>query len=294
VVIDPEKGTLLFGNGINGRVLPAGAAIEASYSISAGRRGNIPAGAAWRVQGIARTFGTNVAAMQGGLDATRPVDLQISARKRWRSMRPIVSASDLQSAALELAGLDVSRAWELPLPEQSGVREAGHRRLVVIGSHADAGADARAFEPPAWLDLIRRKLTPRLALGQRLEVLAPRYTPFRVRVSLVAHQGLDLPEVAQRALEVLRSRFAVVPDEDREGWPLGRSVTASAIAGWLRRVEGVAGVTSVVLIVDGKDLGSGEIVLTRVGLPLFQPDIADIRVTSATRGTSRIPRSPCA
>lgn len=49
--LDAQRGTLRFGDGERGRVVPAGAAVLATYQATAGARGNVEANTPWRLAG---------------------------------------------------------------------------------------------------------------------------------------------------------------------------------------------------------------------------------------------------
>src|SRR5262249_29964667 len=156
--VDEAKGIVSFGNGINGRRPPKGAALRVEYRVSAGARGNLPRGIQWTVAGVSGRVGGNSEVTAGRVDARDLPKPRAIARQQVRSARPIVTSVDLEDAALALKDLDVRRALEL-VPGASARRVNGARVLVAVGPH-----DAQpAFEESAlWLGEIRRRLAPRL------------------------------------------------------------------------------------------------------------------------------------
>src|SRR5690606_37884630 len=162
-----------------------------------------------------------------------------------RNARPIVSSDDLTAAALALKDLGVSRAFEPP-PQAGTKRVIGHRRLVVMGRHNGTDAAENA-EPPAWRAQIAARLTPRLPLGQRLEVIAPRYVPFGIRATLDALPRVSPDALMQVVQNELARRLAITARNGGSGWPFGRGVSATAVRGWLRKLPGVARVASLTL-----------------------------------------------
>jgi hypothetical protein len=284
VVIDRRTSTVRSGNGVNGRRFPAGAQVQVRLVTSRGARGNLAAGQAWTVQGILGTFGTNLDAMQGGIDAATELDLQIRARAKLRGERPLVSRSDLEEAAGKIEG--IARAEELA-PDAGGPRRLrGERRLVVVRRRETNEIALEMLEPRAWLRDVRRALAPRLPMGQGLEVLAPRYVPLRVRATLRAAPRVAIERVERAARRALLERFAILPAVGRARWPLGRHVSLTAVAGWLRKVEDVARVLDVVLSTDGAARGEPEIAIPRDGLPEYRFVDGDIRVEPADRGAA--------
>jgi predicted phage baseplate assembly protein len=271
-----DSGSIRFGNGVNGRLLEGGAPVQASYSVSQGFKGNLPANMIWTVSGIAGVFGSNPAIMSGGADANVDRDLQIAARVRLNGSRPIVTKADLQEAALSFTDLRVRRAEELIAPAGSDRRVAGERHLLVVGEHV--GSDApQAAEPEAWRREIQARLAPRLPVGQRLEVIAPRYVTVTLRATLVALPRLDVGTIRDSAVANLESRFALSAKPDSPAWPLGRKVTRVMVSAWLRKIAGVARVLEVNLFADGEPI-DGEIAIPAAGLPLLRLAPGDIRV----------------
>jgi predicted phage baseplate assembly protein len=264
--LDETAGTLHFGNGINGRIVPATSSIDVNYSVSQGLRGNQPANLPWTVTGIAGPFGTNAAPIAGGMDARGLPDLRRLARQRIRTARPVVTAADLESAALAFADLGMTRALELT--PHAACRVRGTRILLVVGPH-DEGDESTREESAELLSEIHARIAPRLALGQTLDVIAPRYVTVRVRASIVAAPRVDPDELHDNIVDALRRRLAVVPREGGKGWPFGRDLTATTVSGWMRKVEGVAGVSTMTLSSDPPSTSDTVIALGRTALPIL-------------------------
>jgi hypothetical protein len=277
VFVDVERARLQFGNGVNGRIPGAGAAIQASYTVCSGSAGNLSAELEWRVGGTVGVFGMNPSLMSGGRDALTPGDLQVAARDRLENQRPIVSTSQLERAALEAWDLGVVRAHEL-LPQENGQPVPGSRRLLLVGTHEHEDAALDTLESDAWREAIRARLAPRLTLGQRLTIVRPRYTTVGLRATLQIKPKIAPADVQKRVLAELRKRFALIDEQGRVAWPLGRNITKLAISGWLRKLEGVARVIDVTLVENGTVTTSPQIKLGRTGLPLFREAATDVRI----------------
>jgi hypothetical protein len=276
ICVDVERARLQFGNGVNGRIPSPGAAVQASYTTCAGSAGNLSADLQWRIGGMVGVFGTNPAAMSGGRDALSPLDLQVAARERLVTERPIVSNSQLENAGLDAADLGVVRAHEL-LPLKGERAVAGSRRLLLVGTHEhDAAVDT--LEADAWRATIHARLAPRLPLGQHLTIVRPRYVPVAVRATLQIKPKIAPADVKKRVLAELRRRFALVDEQGKPAWPLGRNITTLALSGWLRKLEGVARVINVTLVEDGTVTSAAEIHLGRTGLPLFRATSSEIQI----------------
>lgn len=266
--------TVRFGNGVNGCCPAQGATVRFRYEVSDGSRGLVPAQLRWRVHGIAMDYGSNLEASFGGEDTRGLAQLQSLARQELTRRHPLVTDDDLSAAALALADLHVARAIELA-PEAACPRPHGTRVLLVVSADS---ADGGAAESTAWRAAIQGRLAVRLPLGQRLEVVGPRYVTVRVQATLMAAAQRDLEEVAASVRQTLQANLALVASADREPWPFGRKLTVNSVKGWLRALDGVARVLEVRLLVDGSPVSGGVITLGSRGLPLLELPAADVVV----------------
>ena len=127
--------TLRFGNGVNGRMPPAGAPLIVTYQTCAGVRGNLPTDIEWSVQRILGTFGRTSEPTMGGDDGVNLAALRAEARRESVNAHAHVTAEDLMNAAYTFTDLGVRRALEVPPSAQVGRRARGSRVLVVVGPH---------------------------------------------------------------------------------------------------------------------------------------------------------------
>ncbi|MGY4404080.1 putative baseplate assembly protein [Bradyrhizobium sp. USDA 3315] len=261
---DPAAGLIQFGNGVNGRVLPAYATLAVDYFTCAGAAGNLPAGVGWtlRFKDLAGRCGENGEPCSGGRDADTLDQLQVQAIEHRVRRQPYVTAEDLAQAAIMLAGLGVARAIELP-PDRREPR--GTRVLLVVGARdAEGGA---APESAAWLETIRMRLAPRVPLGQRLCVIAPRYVDVRITARLAVARTANVAAVRATAEDLLAENLAATnPQIPDRAWAFGRDVTALAVKAWLRRLPGVTRVGEVALSRSGR-AGTDKISLAPQELP---------------------------
>lgn len=281
-VLDPAEGRLQFGNGLNGRVPAEGSPLQVRYAATDGVRGNLPKGLDWSVEGIFGVFGSNSEPMTGGAPARTLEDLRRLARERSRTVRPIVTASDLEEAARALPELAVRRAHEIATVRTRDV--AGTRLLVAVETRDAGAAPERTSE--AWLDAIHARLALRLPVGQRLHVMPPRYVDVRITATLTAVPQARLEDVRARVEQTLRQRLAIVatPPETQQ-WPLGRDLTRLMVLGWLRSVEGVARVKALDLFAAGTS--TQKIALGPIALPRLQLSSGDIVVERPPLGAGR-------
>ena len=281
--VDEVRGIVTFGNGINGRRPSPGATLRVEYRVTSGAQGNLPRGIQWSVGGVQGTFGVNSEVTSGGTDARDLARLRAIARQYVRHARPIVTMTDLQDATLAFADLDVRRAQELPAP--AGARRvSGGRVLVAVGPH-DVSEDAETFEESSlWLEEIRRRLLPRLPLGQGLDVIGPRLVDVRVVAHLVAAPQVD-PEVLRAEIErTLRTKLAITASDGSAVWPFGRDVTAVTVKGWLRHIEGVGRVIDATLLAPPSADPRERIELGATALPRLVVGRGDLTIDRAPIG----------
>ena len=265
-----------FGNGVNGLIPPAGAQLLVSYTVCDSEQGNVAPNRKWRVGVFAGTFGVNLDAVDGGLRTANWIDERRAARLRVRDEHALVSADDIESAALALPLLEVARAWVLA-PDAATPR-TGVVTLVAMRARRSEAEAGDAPETRRWLDAIRARLTPRMPLASRLAVIGPRYVNFSIRAIVECARGADPGEVRPRIQAALSSRLALTgPNARRLGVPL----SARDVLAWVRTVEGVQRVIDVRLEPEtGPALP--DILVPGHGLPRFS--WADIDVHRPVRG----------
>jgi phage-related baseplate assembly protein len=161
------------------------------------------------------------------------------------------------------------------------------RTLVAVRAvgRADPGV---VPESPAWLEALRRRLAPRLPLGDRVAIVAPRYVPIRLSVKLTVVQDRDAAGIIARAKRLLEARFSIVkacPDDTP--WPLGRDVRANDVAGWLLKLPGVIGIPSLYVGTGPEQPAAAAVPLPRDGLPQLRLESGDIAIEPAAKGARR-------
>lgn len=280
-LLDESSGRIWFGNGINGKLLHAGDQIWLSYSASAGAQGNLPRSQAWSVTALGARFGENLDPMSGGADALDLAGLRSAARRRVREQRPLVTAADVRAAASALQDLQVARAELLQRPACCGQAQAAVLTLVALRARQPGEAGA---EDARWLEALRARLAPRLPLGTRLRVIAPRYLRLRVRARLLAQPMASPALILEQAqAELLRRLAPVAARAGDEIFPLGAALSAMTVAAWLRGIAGVARVTECQLSLgEGDDAPAGSrVTLPPSGLPRLDLAASDIALLRA-------------
>jgi hypothetical protein len=282
-VLAAQDALVTFGNGINGRMPQAEADLSVEYLVTAGAAGNVPRGIQWTVSGVPAPFGSNSEPTSGGADALGLDGLRATARSRVLDARPIVTMADLQSAARAFTDLDVRRALELP-PGTGAPRVSGSRILVAVGPH-DSQPNASSFtESALWLAEVRRRLVPRLPLGQGLEVIGPRLIDVGLTAHVAAARQLDIDEVRDAIRMMLEAKLAITTSDGSPVWPFNRDITLLTVKGWLRNLVGVARVFDITLRSPNLLAGGDRVALGAIELPRLQVASGDITVDRSPVG----------
>jgi hypothetical protein len=221
-----------------------------SYRYGGGLAGNVAAGAANALSGLAGAKISNPLPATGGADAAG-IDEALDAipAEVHRRDRAVV-AEDFRDLALQVTG--VARAQTLPLfhPDTPTVDAAGVVSVVVFPTEDLRTPDA----PMPDLGLLRRvvgHLDLRRLVTTELYVIPPTYRPVVVSVGLAVRAGYQVDAVRRWVELILRQYLAPLPPfgPDAGGWPLGRTVRRAELEAVVVQVEGVEYVTGLVLAV---------------------------------------------
>jgi predicted phage baseplate assembly protein len=283
--LDAKAGRIMFGNGVNGRIPSAVSQVLASYAVCDGASGNLGRNRTWKVAGFAGTFGTNPEPITGGAAESGAIDQRREARRRSRDEHALVSPADIVAAALALPLLEVARSWVATSP--ANVPRTGEVVLIAMRARPGGEEPERVPETPRWLESIRRRLAPRMPLGSRLVVRAPRYVDIIIRAALDAEPGRDPAALESDVRQALRRRFAPVALSDgTDPRDPGDPVTRRDVAAWIRSVGGVRRITSLELRrADGRP--TDRINVAADGLPRWRPEASRITVSRPTAGAAR-------
>lgn len=236
---------IAFGNGVNGRRPRPYEPIEVALELSCGAEGNVASPLDWLIAAPPSRW-RNRQPIAWGADAEGPAELLDAARRRLRDRRPLTGSREIEEAALGLPdAFGVTRASVIEGWERGRRRPGAAATRTLLVTRRGAAA-----ESPAWLRAVARTLGPRIPLGERLLVAAPAFREIRVAARITAAVGVRPERVHRAVCDDLARRLA------SDIWPLGRSVSATAVAGWIRRVAGVERVSDAKLLgADEKPLG---------------------------------------
>ena len=283
--LDVKSGQVTFGNGVNGRIPPAGSQVLVTYAVSDAEEGCVARNRKWKVAGIEGTFGLNLDPIAGGASSSGWIEERREARRRSREDHALVCTNDIVEAAKALPLLEVTRAW-VPPPDEKAPR-TGVVPLVAMRGRPAGIEPEQAPETTRWLEAIRRRLAERMPLGTRLVVAAPRYVEFSLHATIEAIVGCDPVAVHGAISQALRKRLALV--STAEGWPPrepGVPVTHRDVAAWIRTIEGVRRVVELQLV-RGDGRADDKIAVPRNGLPRWNAGRSPIEVRRPEIGGPR-------
>lgn len=248
--LDAEAGTLLFGDGVRGRVPEREMRVRlASGRFGGGRAGNLPPGSmgelrATRIDGRAAPATTvqQPLAADGGEDAETLAlaERRIPAMLRHRDRA--VTEDDYRRLSQEAPGIDVGRIEVLPRFKPAD------RRFNVPGVVSVMGLPAAPLQPAPnprpdrpFIERLHAHLSARTPLATELYVIGCDYVALGIAVAVRLRDGFARDKVLLDVRESLRRLlWPLAPGGlDQKGWPLGRPVRSRELEVEVSRVDGV-------------------------------------------------------
>jgi len=285
-LVDPEAGTVRFGDGLRGRRPPRGAAILAQYDICEGRAGNVAAGAINAGPGLPPGVKpANPLPTWGGADAENLLDGEKRVAAFIRHRDRLVTADDFEEIARRAPGVDIARVEVLAAyhpdlgPSQPGDAPGVVTLMLVPRNdprHPDTPEPDRAF-----IGALCHHLDARRLVTTELVLRGPEYVPLWLSVGITVAGGYTVPEVRDAVKARLRAMLAPSRIDGatdlpglEDGWPLTRAVNRLELSAEVARVPGVLRVNGVALAKgDGTEVPTE---LAMAGLQL--PRIAGLSV----------------
>jgi hypothetical protein len=258
-VLDPQTGTVLFGNGLNGRVPQKTEFIRARfYRYSQYEKGNIKAGHQWVLDLVPAATPIvnriNSTAASGGRGKESLDETKIRTRAVFNKDRAVLTKTDYETLALETPGLRVARAKLVANfnPKFSRLKLPGEVTLIV-----EAQPPPRAAFPNAtptapskgFLATIQNYVESRRVVTTNVNVIGPQYVEVTVSGQFFLKKRVSEPETREsinRALDQFFDPFFGGPVAG-QGWPFGRSIVPSEIIQQLVKVDGVDYVTKIAI-----------------------------------------------
>ena len=266
--LDPEAGTLRFGDGVRGRVPERGMRVRLALGrFGGGVAGNLPAGSLTEVSAL-RIDGARAPALKAwqplptsGGEAAETLEqaerrLPALLRHRQRAVTP----DDYLAIAKETPAADVGRVELLPRfkPRDRRFNVPGVVSVMVLPS-APLGPAPNPRPDRPFVERVHAHLAARVPLSTELYVIGCEYVPLGLSVGVRLRDGFTRDAVLYELREALRRLLWPLPPGglSAQGWPLGRAVRERELEVEVARVAGVAEVTGLNLftrqVVGGVD-----------------------------------------
>ncbi len=249
-VLDPEAGTVTFGNQMQGMIVPLGRRIRVrQMRAGGGSAGNLPSGTltAIRAQDASGAQAGQVTVTQpiattGGADAETLAHAEQRIPGLLRHQDRAITAADYQSLAQDVPGANVARVEVLPLfkPQTRTPNTPGVVSVMVIpGKDGVLAPCPRADRP--LLETVYAYLDPRRPVAAELYVIATDYVGLGIAIAVEVRSGYGLSAVSQAVETAIRSYlWPIAPGgTDQQGWPLGRNVRSLELEVIVSQVPGV-------------------------------------------------------
>lgn len=259
-VLERSQGRVIFGDGVNGRLLPLGLdnVIARTYRTGGGALGNVAAGAITQLLGgIPYVSGvSNPRAAEGGADGETVEQIGRRGSQALRHRGRALSTSDYEALAREASpGVAVARA--LPATHPSGRPTPGWIKLIIVPHSQEPQPQPSLGLRRQVRDFVQARAPADLA---GLVVTGPTYLPVGV-AAIVAPVDLSRAGPVGVAVRQALATFfqPLTGGPAGQGWPFGRDVYLSDVATLLEGLPGVDYVQELELLLNG--IPQGEQVL---------------------------------
>lgn len=257
-VLDRATGMLRFGDGRMGRVVPAGAAVQArKLQSGGGKAGNVEARSLAQLQadvpGVEAVF--NPRAAEGGADGEPLESVQTRAPNSLRHRGRAIDLVDYETLARE-ASATVAFARAIPTCSLSGRVRPGCVSVIIIPHSVRRQPSPSVFLREQVQQYLAARAPAELGAGG-ISVIGPNYLPIDVSATLAPREISEAGAV-ERAARVVLERFLhpLHGGPNGGGWDLGRDVYLSDVAAVLDRVPGVDYVRELALLLSGVPQGT--------------------------------------
>lgn len=250
-VVDPVEGTLTFGNGIRGKMLPVGSSnvVVDLYRVVPGVRGNVAAGEVNVVEGYADVVKVeNLLPASGGRDAETIDEIIRRAPSLLTSRDRAVTRTDFAIIATEASG-EVARA-----ACDGRIGEDGNVEVIVLPRRREGENVPDAFLSTGLRDHVQSYLKRRCLINVNPVVRLATFLPIDVSVTLRLRPNANLLAVREASHKwVERFLDPYLGGLDHNGWPFSGTLYAQDFARMVSDLPEVRHVVDVQLFNMGGD-----------------------------------------
>ena len=285
--LDPTTGRLTFGNGIHGKIPPAGKEkIQITYYSSRGSQGNVAAGT---ITGLPDEYREKVKvcnpkSASGGTDAETLEQALHRAQKNLKKITRAVTSKDYEYLALHTPHCRVARAKALPgkyISPTNGWYSIcpGTVTVLVLPKDNNNGE----IDKNKFLEKVYKHLDDHRLLTTELFVRFPGWTKVSIKANVTVKPQFDENKINEEIKKEL-NRFLdpVKGGTEAKGWPFGRPVYRSEIYAVIREVDGVDYIENLELKKDDEEFGKGDIHIPFYHLVEVEPDNYHITIIQET------------
>jgi len=302
-VLDPEAGTVRFGNQMQGMIPPGGRRIRVrQMRAGGGSAGNLPAGSLTSIK--ARDASGNPVAQKitvaqpiaatGGADAETLDQVERRLPSLLKHQERAVTADDYKSLAMEVPGAGIARVEVLPLfkPQTRTTNVPGVVSVMVIPAKGGVQLPCPRADRPL-LESVYQYLDSRRPATAEMYVIATEYIGLGISVAVEVRTGFGQLQVSQAVETALRSYlWPITPGgSDNQGWPLGRKIRSLELEVIVSQVPGVVEVNGLNLFTPSAAGGYQQIKTDPTGkskldLESWQlPEVLEVSVAAGTDGS---------
>jgi hypothetical protein len=244
-VVDSVEGTLTFGNGIRGKMLPVGSAniTVDTYRFVPGHKGNVAAGEINVVEGYADVVkAENLLPASGGHDAETIEEIIRRAPSLLTSRDRAVTRTDFAVIATEASG-EVARA-----SCDGRIGADGTVEIIILPRRREGELFPDPFLSTGLRDHVQRYLKRRCLINVIPIVRLAQFLPIDVSVTLRLRPNANLLAVREAATKwVERFLDSYVGGLDSQGWPFSGTLYAQDFARMVSSIPEVRHVVDVAL-----------------------------------------------
>jgi predicted phage baseplate assembly protein len=240
--LDSEAGTVIFGNGVRGKVPVAGMRIRVEkMRYGGGVGGNLAAGNLSAIT-HAGLKATQPVATAGGADAESldEAEKRIPAFLKHRDRA--VTEDDFKQLAAETPAVEIGRVEVLPKfkPQQRRENIPGVVSVMVLPKAATR-LPPNPRPDRIILERVHSFLDTRRPLATEMYVMGVEYLPIGLAVAVRLRDGHARDRVLQTVRDALRDYlWSLAPGgSEGDGWPLGQAVIQQELEVVVARVSGV-------------------------------------------------------
>jgi predicted phage baseplate assembly protein len=248
--LDPEAGTLRFGDGLRGRVPDREMRVRLAVGrFGGGSAGNLPAGSLTELKALRIDGSTAPAitvlqplALAGGEDAETLADADKRIPALLRHRDRAVTEEDFRRLSFEAPAVNVGRVDVLPRfkPRDRRFNVPGVVSVLALPA-APLGPAPNPRPDRPFIERLHAHLSARTPLATELYVIGCEYVAVGISVAVALRDGYARDKVLLDVREALRRLlWPLAPGGlDRQGWPLGRAVRSRELEVEVSKVDGV-------------------------------------------------------